>query len=68
MVGDVVHATLGVGKERRREIALELALLGRTYGQGIPAGTEDEIAEQFKAGLFDNRDPEVHTAWWAARS
>jgi hypothetical protein len=66
--GTSVYATLGIGKKRRREIALELAALGRTYGQGFPAGTEDEIAEQFKAGLFDNRDPETHRAWRAAHS
>jgi Bacterial PH domain len=66
--GTSVYATLGIGKERRRGIALELAALGRNYGQGIPAGTEDEIAEQFKAGLFDNRDPEAHIEWWAVRS
>lgn len=66
--GTSVHASLGFGKKRRREIALELAALGRTYGQGIPAGTEDEIVGQFKAGLFDDRDPEAHNKWWATHS
>lgn len=62
--GVSVHATFGLGKPRRREIALRIAELGREYGYGFPTGNGSDLDALRSAGLFDVSDPAAHQAWW----
>ena len=61
-----VHATFGLGKERRRQIALEIAALGREFGYGFPAGDEWDL-DVLPEALFHASDPALHQAWWESR-
>lgn len=66
--GVAIQATFGRGKKQRRQIALDLAELGRSYGHGFVTGDGDEVVALRRAGLWDNNDPAAHEAWWAARN
>lgn len=63
-----IHATFGLGRKRRRSIALRLAELGRAYGYGFVTGDGAEVVELRKAGLWEVTDPAAHQAWWDARA
>jgi len=62
-----VHVTRQLGKLRRREVALRIAEVGRSYGYGFPTGDNDDIDALRRAGLFDETGPEAHQAYWDAR-
>lgn len=62
-----VHASLGLGAGRQREIALQIAEVARGYGHGFPAGDGDDLRALHAAGLFETRDPATHEEWWRAR-
>jgi hypothetical protein len=64
--GVSVQATFGLGKVRRREIALRIAELGREYGYGFPTGDGSDLDALRRAGLFDESDPAAHQAGWDA--
>jgi hypothetical protein len=62
-----VHVTNQLSKARRREVALRVAEVGRTYGYGFPTGNNDDLDALRAAGPFDETDPEAHQAYWDAR-
>lgn len=62
-----VHVTTQLSKARRREVALRVAELGRSYGYGFPTGDNDDLDALRRAGLFDETDPEAHEAFWDSR-
>lgn len=64
--GVPVHATFGLGKRRRRAVALQIAELGRGYGYGFPTGDAGDLEALHRAGLFEEPDPAPHQAWWDA--
>jgi hypothetical protein len=61
------HVTARLSKLRRREVALRIAEVGRSYGYGFPTGDNEDIDALRRAGLFDETDPEAHQAYWDAR-
>jgi Bacterial PH domain len=61
-----LHVTFGLGKKRRRAVALRIAEVGRAYGYGFPTGEPSDLEALHCAGLFDESDPELHQAWWDA--